>query len=111
MEKILNSSFRTELDKCLEEAGISTKEREKIISKRYKDALKSVVLNRLNTIFNAIQEDDYKSLSYFIKDSPAGDGYGTDNRYISFSDISECEDIGDVIDSLSSLNEKLITST
>jgi hypothetical protein len=35
-----------------------------------------------------------------IEYSPSGDGYGCDNCYISFKDITDCEDIGDVINAL-----------
>lgn len=71
-----------------------------IINKRYKEALKKAVVERLNAVAKAIKEDNLEGIIPFIEYSPAGDGYGCDNRYISFKDITDCEDIGDVINAL-----------
>ena len=72
----------------------------KIINKRYKEALKNAVIKRLNVVVKAIKENNLEEIIPFIGDSPSGDGYGCDNRYISFEDITDCEDIGEVIDAL-----------
>ncbi len=100
MEKIFDYDFRNEIFLCLRESGIKDKEIRGIIRKRYKESLKDEVVERLNTVIKAIKEDNLEEIIPFIGDSPSGDGYGCDNRYISFKDVTNCEDIGDVIDAL-----------
>lgn len=100
MEKIFDKDFRNELFRCLKESGMEDKEVSRIINKRYKEALKNAVIERLNVVVKAIKENNLEEIIPFIGDSPSGDGYGYDNRYISFEDISDCEDIGEVIDAL-----------
>lgn len=100
MEKIFDKDFRNELFRCLKESGMEDKEVSRIINKRYKEALKNAVIERLNVVVKAIKENNLEEIIPFIGDSPSGDGYGCDNRYISFEDISDCEDIGEVIDAL-----------
>lgn len=100
MEKIFDNDFRNELSRCLKESGMEDKEVSMIINKRYKEALKNAVIKRLNVVVKAIKENNLEEIIPFIGDSPSGDGYGCDNRYISFEDITDCEDIGEVIDAL-----------
>ena len=100
MEKIFDNDFRNELFRCLKESGMEDKEVSMIINKRYKEALKNAVIKRLNVVVKAIKENNLEEIIPFIGDSPSGDGYGCDNRYISFEDITDCEDIGEVIDAL-----------
>lgn len=100
MKKIFDYDFRNELFLCLRESGIKDKEIREIIRKRYKESLKDEVVERLNTVIKAIKEDNLEEIISFIGDSPSGDDYGCDNRYISFKDVTDCEDIGDVIDAL-----------
>lgn len=100
MEKIFDKDFRAELFSCLEDSGIKDDEIRRIIGKRYKEALKNAVIERLDAVMKAIKENNFEEIIPFIGDSPSGDGYGCDNRYISFEDISDCEDIGEVIDAL-----------
>ena len=100
MEKIFDKDFRAELFSCLEDSGIKDDEIRRIIGKRYKEALKNAVIERLDAVIKAIKENNFEEIIPFIGDSPSGDGYGCDNRYISFEDISDCEDIGEVIDAL-----------
>ena len=100
MEKIFDKDFRAELFSCLEDSGMKDDEIRRIIGKRYKEALKNAVIERLSAVMKAIKENNFEEIIPFIGDSPSGDGYGCDNRYISFEDISDCEDIGEVIDAL-----------
>lgn len=100
MEKIFDNDFRNELFRCLKESGMKDDEIRIIIGKRYKEALKDAVIKRLNAVVKAIKENNLEEIIPFIGDSPSGDGYGCDNRYISFEDITDCEDIGEVIDAL-----------
>jgi len=51
-------------------------------------------------VAKAIREDNLEVINDMIEYSPSGDGYGCDNNYISFKDITDCEDIGDVINAL-----------
>jgi hypothetical protein len=100
MEKIFDKDFRAELFSCLKDSGIKDDEIRRIIGKRYKEALKNAVIERLNVVVKAIKENNLEEIIPFIGDSPSGDGYGCDNRYISFEYITDCEDIGDVINAL-----------
>lgn len=103
MENIFDNDFRNELFSCLKESGMKDKEVSGIINKRYKDALKNAVVERLNAVVKAIKEDNLEEINTFIDYSPAGDGYGCNNQYISFKDVTDCEDIGDVINALSKI--------
>lgn len=100
MEKIFDKDFRAELFSCLENSGMKDDEIRRIIGKRYKEALKNAVIERLDAVMKAIKENNFEEIIPFIGDSPSGDGYGCDNNYISFKDITDCEDIGDVINAL-----------
>lgn len=100
MEKIFDKDFRAELFSCLEDSGMKDDEIRRIIGKRYKEALKKAVVERLNAVAKAIREDNIEVINDMIESSPSGDGYGCDNNYISFKDITDCEDIGDVINAL-----------
>ena len=100
MEKIFDKDLRNELFCCLKESGMKDEEVSKIIKKRYKEALKNAVIKRLNTVVKAIKEDNLEEINTIVDNSPSGDGYGCDNCYISFKDITDCEDIGDVINAL-----------
>lgn len=97
MEKILDLDFKSALIDTLKEAGISNDEANDIVEKKYKAALKKAAVERLEQVTHLIIEDKYDEVAKFINESPAGDGYGCDNHYIDFKDITSCEDIGDVI--------------
>lgn len=97
MEKILDIDFRCELINSMEQAGIKYNDAQSIVNKRYKEALKEATVRRLKEVTHLIMEDKYDEVSKFIDDSPAGDGYGSDNSYISFADITQHEDIGSII--------------
>lgn len=100
MEKIFDKDFRNELFHCLKESGMKDKEVSGIINKRYKEALKNAVIERLKAVIKAIKEDNIEEINSLTEYSPSGDGYGCNNTYISFKDITDCEDIGDVINAL-----------
>lgn len=100
MEKIFDKDFRNELFRCLKESGMKDKEVSGIINKRYKEALKNAVIERLKAVIKAIKEDNIEEINSLTEYSPSGDGYGCNNTYISFKDITDCEDIGDVINAL-----------
>ena len=103
MKKVANATNYLNME-TKELFKIYSKEKDKeireIIRKRYKESLKDEVVERLNTVIKAIKEDNLEEIIPFIGDSPSGDDYGCDNRYISFKDVTDCEDIGDVIDAL-----------
>ena len=100
MEKIFDKDFRNELFRCLKESGMKDKEVNGIINKRYTEALKNAVIERLKAVIKAIKENNIEEINSLTEYSPSGDGYGCDNTYISFKDITDCEDIGDVINAL-----------
>lgn len=100
MEKIFYEDFREELFSCLKDSGMQDNQIWSIIDKRYKVALKNAVIGRLNAVMKAIKENNLEEIDEFIDFSSSGDFYGSENHYISFSDITDCEDIGDVINAL-----------
>jgi len=100
MEKIFDKEFRETLIDTLEEAGIGEDNATQIVSSKYKEALKQVVISRLEQVISLIKEDKYKELSELCSYSPAGDCMGCDNVYIDFSDICDVKDIGDFIHTL-----------
>ena len=95
-----NGELKAAMQYMSQSFRIKDKEIREIIRKRYKESLKDEVVERLNTVIKAIKEDNLEEIIPFIGDSPSGDDYGCDNRYISFKDVTDCEDIGDVIDAL-----------
>ncbi len=98
MEKIFDKDFRDALENGLIEAGIEKSEANKIIKKNYQMRLKEVVIKRLEDIIECLRWENYNSIP--VAESPSGDGYGQDNFYIDFSDITDCDDIGDIISKL-----------
>lgn len=107
MEKILDKEFRAALMATLVESGMSNEESMKFVDSKYKIALKRAAISRLEEVISLIKEDKYDEVSKLIEDSPAGDGYGTevfgcDNSYISFKDVTDYEDIGNIIEELKS---------
>lgn len=100
MEKIFDEDFRNELSKCLQDSGMSNEEVSNIINTRYRQSLKIAIIDRLTFVLESIKKDEYDKIIPLIGDSPAGDGWGCNNRYISFKDITGLEDIGDIIDYL-----------
>lgn len=102
MENIFNSKFREELLNSLKDAGIKESEADKIVNKRYKEAVKAAVIAHLENIITYIEKDRVSDLNKVIGFSPAGDDMGCDNNYIDFTNICGLEDIGDVIRVLNS---------
>jgi len=68
---------------------------------KQKEALVSYVSKELRNIATLIEAGKYEKVyDEYVEFSPAGDGYGEDNNYISF----EIGDIGDVLDKLKALS-------
>lgn len=67
MEKIFDNDFRNELFRCLKESGMKDKEVSGIINKRYKEALKKAVIERLNAVVKAIKEDNLEAINAMIE--------------------------------------------
>lgn len=103
MEKIFDSCFRDELISKMKQAGLKDEEVLRIVNGRYKDAIKEAAINRLKEVIRLITEDKYSELSELIEYSPAGDGQGCDNYYISFADVTAFQDIGDIMMKLKTL--------
>jgi hypothetical protein len=59
------------------------------LAKKKKDAYKDYVLDLLRKVIASIECEDWERLNNFCFDSPAGDGYGMDNRVVNFSPNKE----------------------
>lgn len=76
---------------------------ETLASEQHK-ALKCHVVERLETVLQAIRDENYKYIGKLTSNSPAGDGYGNDNNFIEFGfDSSASMDISEAVDLLMSL--------
>ena len=77
------------------------------LAARQHDMLKQVVIARLREIASLLEQDLYEVVRGMVQNSPAGDGMGCDNQYISFDDIIEDKhdgsDIGTMINRLEDL--------
>jgi hypothetical protein len=104
MEQILTKEFRETLRDSLIIAKIPSEEATNIVEKQYKKALKNAAIARLKEVIEALEKENYALIEdALIAYSPAGDGYGCNNYYIDFMEVTEnCEDIKDIIDALSS---------
>lgn len=102
MENIFDKNFREELLNSLKDAGIKETEANKIVKKRYKEAVKEAVIAHLENFITYIKKDRYNDLKECISYSPAGDDMGCDNNYIDFTNICGLEDIGCVLNVLDS---------
>lgn len=98
MEKIFDIDFRKSLINSLKSAGIEENKAYNIVDKQYKEKLREVVSEKFKQWSEEIRLG--RDISIPIEESPSGDGYGKDNRFIWFKDICGLEDIGDVIDVL-----------
>lgn len=103
MKKIFDVEFREELINGMIEAGISEKTAVDMVSQKYKTAIKEAIIDHFDNIVNLLEKDEYDKILTMISDRPYGNGWGKDNRYISFRDVCNLEDIGDVIDVLKKL--------
>lgn len=103
IEKILDTDFRYQLFEMLQEASIESTEANSIVLNKYKETLKKVTINRLEEVCDCIRKEDFGRLNELLANSPAGDGYGRDNTYIRFDDISGLDDIGSVYETLKNL--------
>ena len=97
MERI----FDAQVQQYLKSVGISQKEISRLEYEEYKKAMLSI----LEKVTKAISEEDMATLDELCDWSPAGDGHGTDNNYISFSKIDN-DDRTDGVDIVVAL-EKL----
>lgn len=101
MGKILDKSFRDELEDILIESGYKEKEAHKIVMCRYKKEVKEGAVKILEKVLSCLKEDKYEELLGMTEFSPSGDGYGRDNCYIDFSELGvDIEDIEDVVNIL-----------
>lgn len=98
MEKI----FDEEVQNYLASAGVSKTEIAKI---KYK-ALREESIKTLRIIIGLISNEQYDKVKDFTKHSSSGDGYGSENDYIDFSDITGTEmDIITLCDLLEELKQ------
>ena len=67
------------------------------------EKLKKEIKSTFSEIKGLINTNQFDKIYNYLEDSPAGDGWGCDNRYIKFS----WGDIGDMIDRLTALKEQI----
>ena len=69
--------------------------------------LKEFAIKRLELVISLMKNNNFKEIRDYTAFSGAGDGYGENNNYISFSDcgISYVDDIIGVIERLECLQE------
>lgn len=74
-------------------------------------ALKSHILETLNRVTKAIEEDRLGDIESELSFSPAGDGYGCDNHFIDFNweKGGETIDIAEITNMLIGLSNKKFT--
>ena len=80
---------------------------EDLASRQY-DAVKTDAIAILRAMATHLQKDELEKADEMTQFSPSGDGYGSENSYISFSEIMDCHDgadIGDIISKMKSLKE------
>ena len=71
------------------------------------EAVKQECIKKLELITNLIKNNYFKQVFEYLEVSPSGDGYGQENEYISFNEISPKIDIGEVIRILSKLQNRI----
>ena len=96
MEKI----FDNEVIEYLKESGVSQKE----IYKIQYDKLKEGAIKRLTDVVSLIEDEEFIDLKRMLSESPSGDGYGCDNYFIDFINISSSSSM-DIMDVLSYLEQ------
>jgi len=74
------------------------------------DGLQEYAVTKLRSIADRISNAEYESLLEDLEESPSGDGYGCDNRYISFNELDlngeDGTDIGCVLDALINISSQ-----
>ena len=107
MKGILNREVEEAVRASLDEAGLKSKEIDDIVLPQKKKALKDAVIKKLKQIISHIEKDEFSVIYQFLENSPAGDDFGCENKYISFEDETGLEDIGDVLDELQDIDSRL----
>lgn len=80
------------------------------LAEQQREALLREVQSTFSRLVTHLQKDEFQHATGMLGTSPAGDGYGCDNRCVNFDHVMEridraCfADIGDVIDKLKSLS-------
>ena len=72
------------------------------------NAVKKSCLSILDNVASAIKDNNFDIVDKMLEYSPAGDGYGSDNHYISFSEIDDNFDIHDVVELLQKLHKSIL---
>lgn len=99
MKTILDDECRGMLLRELKELGF--KNANTIVEEKYKSAVYEEALKIMKNFVEHFEQKRYKEAYDMLEFSPAGDGWGTDNYYLSFKNLGKnFEDINDVIDFL-----------
>ena len=76
--------------------------RPETLAEKQHAAFKKYVTDKIKTFNQLINDEKYQAAVGLLADSPSGDGYGSDNEYLDFSETGH-EDIGAVLRRLESL--------
>lgn len=72
------------------------------LARKQHDALKEHTIAKIKGFLQMIQNEQYETAESELAHSPAGDGYGSDNDYLDFSETG-MDDIGEVLATLKAL--------
>lgn len=96
MKTILDDECRKMLLKELKELGF--KNANTIVEEKYKNAIYEEALKIMKNFVECFEQKRYEKMQDMLAFSPAGDGWGADNYYLSFQNLGKnFEDINDVI--------------
>lgn len=83
------------------------------LAERQIAAIETLVTDRLREIINLIQNGHFEKVYLLLDESPAGDGWGSENRFIAFPELdalapvgTHSADIGTAVDRLIQLREQ-----
>lgn len=74
------------------------------LAQKQHDALKAYVVEELKKFTQLISNEKYNEAKSCLNFSPAGDGYGSENYYLSFDEVG-CDDLSNVLSRLKQLKE------
>lgn len=69
------------------------------------DELKKYILETLKTVTELVKKEDFNGIGGILTYSPAGDGYGTDHRFIDFDYDGHEKDLQEIMEELKYLKD------
>jgi hypothetical protein len=99
MDKI----FDKEVIKYLNELGMAPKDIATLQHKKLKD----YAVSKLRQVADLLEAEMFDDIRGYLANSPAGDGYGSDNEYINFGGLHDTDmDIGELMTTLKMLKKE-----